>query len=59
MHRYVGIVVYDGLIEEIQTFEEPERATAYVSERRHEYGKDRTQDSLVWDIEAQLPVRIV
>lgn len=51
--------MHDGLIEEVQAFEEAGRASAYVTERRHEYGEDRTQDSLVWDIESQLPVRIV
>lgn len=51
--------MYDGLIEEVQAFEETGKATSYISERRREYGKNRTQDSVVWDIESQLPVRSV
>jgi len=56
MCRYVGIVLYDGLVEEALTFENQTKAISWVTRRRSVYGTEETSGSLAWDAERQLPV---
>lgn len=55
---YVGIVVFNGHFEEIQTFGDEQSAMAFVNERRHVYGMRESTGSLIWDTTLQLPVRV-
>jgi len=57
MCRYVGIVVYQGLVEDVLTFESEKEARTWVTQRRYVYGAEETSDSLTWDTRQQLPVR--
>jgi hypothetical protein len=57
MCRYVAIVVYQGLVEDVSTFESEADATAWVIELRQVYGWEDTSDSLAWDTTHQLPVQ--
>lgn len=57
MCRFVGIVVYQGLVEDVLTFESEIEAETWVMERRREYGTEETSDSLTWDTKQQLPIR--
>lgn len=59
MCRYVGVVIFKGQVEEVQTFMNEGHAMAYVNERRREYGMEDSSDSLTWDTKLQLPVRVV
>ncbi len=56
MCRYVGVVVYQGLIEDVSTFDSAAEAVAWVAKLRQIYGWDDTQDSLTWDAEHQVSV---
>ena len=56
MCRFVAVVVYQGLIEDVSTFESEAEATAWVNELRQVYGWEDTLDSLTWDTTHQLPV---
>ena len=56
MCRYVSVVVYQGLIEDVSTFESVADATAWVAVLRQVYGWEETSDSLTWDTEHQLPI---
>ena len=47
MCRYVGIVMYKGLVEEVATFEDVKLTTAYVIEGRSKYGIEEISESLV------------
>jgi hypothetical protein len=58
MCRHVGIIVYQGLIEEVMAFENETAATEWIAGRRLEYGIEKTLDSVVWDVRLQLPVRV-
>jgi hypothetical protein len=57
MCRYVGILLYEGLIEEVLTFDSARDADAWVVQRREEFGMDETLDSLTWDTAQQLPTK--
>jgi len=56
MCRYVGVVVYQGLIEDVSTFKSLAEAAAWVTILRQIYGWEDTQDSLTWDTEHQISV---
>jgi hypothetical protein len=57
MCRFVGIVIYQGLVEEVQIFETEATASMWLAQRRGEYEDEDTLDSLVWDVDLQLPSR--
>ncbi len=56
MGRFVGVVVYQGLIEDIMVFESATAARAWVDKRRADLGVDETSASTVWDAELRVPV---
>jgi hypothetical protein len=56
MCRYVGIAVYQGLVEEVLIFERETDATAWIAGRRREFGMEETLGSLTWDTKKQLPL---
>lgn len=58
MGRYVGIVMYKGLIEDFMTFDTIAAAVAWVAERRGEYGIEETSDSGVWDTGQRFLTRV-
>ena len=58
MCRYVGILLYEGLVEEVLTFDSATVAVAWVVQRRQEFGLEETLDSLTWDTAQQLPTKI-
>lgn len=49
MCKYVAILVYQGLIEDVNVFDEKEGATRWLSERAGESGIDCCGDSMIWD----------
>jgi hypothetical protein len=49
MCRYVGILVYQGLIEDVDVFNDKRKAGAWVSKLAEEYGPDNCADSIIWD----------
>jgi hypothetical protein len=49
MCRYVGIVVYKGIIEGVRTFDFAKEAEEWITQRRQDYGMEETSDSLIWD----------
>ncbi len=56
LRRYVAIVIYQGLIEDVSTFDSVSDATAWVATLRQVYGWEDTADSLTWDTRHQTPV---
>ena len=57
MCRYVGIVMYQGLVREVLTFDGDLDASSWVAGRRWGLGVEETMDSLVWDTKNQHPIR--
>jgi hypothetical protein len=57
MCRYVGILLYEGLIEEVLTFDCATDAAAWLVQRRQKFDLDETLDSLTWDTARQLPIK--
>jgi hypothetical protein len=49
MCRYVGIVVREGIIEDVRIFDFATVAEAWITQRRQNYGMKETSDSLIWD----------
>jgi hypothetical protein len=58
MCRYVGIVVYQDLIQDVSTFESESDANAWVAVMRGVYGWEETSGSLTWDTARQFPIYI-
>jgi len=58
MCRYVGIVVYQGLVEDVSIFKKAKKAQAWVMTLRQLYGWDDTSDSMIWDVVDQQPARL-
>jgi len=57
MCRYVAVLLYEGLVEEVLTFDSATDAVAWVVRRRQELGLEKTLDSLTWDTARQLPFK--
>jgi len=57
MCRYVGIVLYEGLVEEVSTFDSASDAVAWVIHRRQACGMEETAGSLTWATAEKLPVK--
>jgi len=55
MCKYVGIVVYEGIIEGVRTFDFAKEAEEWITQRRQDYGMEETSDSLIWDTGQQVP----
>ncbi len=49
MCRYVGILVFQGLIENVEVFDQKEEAVNWIGEQVKEYNVADFTDSLVWD----------
>jgi hypothetical protein len=58
MNRYVGVILYKGLVGEIRVFDAKVGAIDYLMERRRLFGLEDTSGSLVWDVIDQLPIAI-
>ena len=56
MCKYIGIILYDGLVEEVMAFENEMDATSWVFGQKGKYGTERTLGSVAWEVERQLPV---
>jgi hypothetical protein len=53
MCEFVGIIVYQGLVEEVQVFNKREEAVEWIAGKTNEYGIENTIDSLLWDVKEQ------
>jgi len=51
--KFVGIVVYQGLVEDVRVFNEKSSAIKWIAIKANEYGVEDSLDSLVWDVEKQ------
>lgn len=49
MCRYVAILVYQGIIENVDVFESKKDAGAWLSRLAEEYGAENCADSTIWD----------
>jgi hypothetical protein len=58
MGRYVGIVLYQGLIEDVMAFDKETAAREWVARRRLDFGLEETSDSIIWDTEFRLPLSV-
>lgn len=56
MSRFVVVILYEGLVGEIQVFSDEAKANKCLEERRRIFGWEETSGSLIWDIQTQLPV---
>jgi hypothetical protein len=51
MCKYVAILVYQGLIEDVRVFDNKEAAACWLSGCAEECGADNCTDSIIWDME--------
>ena len=58
MCEYVAILVYEGLIEGVNTFDNKDEAVAWISKQAEECGADRCADSVIWDVEKKMPIEL-
>jgi hypothetical protein len=58
MCRYVCILVFRGLVENVNVFDDKERATAWVGDLVREYGPDNCADSLIWDVNEKASIEL-
>jgi len=58
MCRYVAIVVFQGLIENVGVFEQKEEATEWIGRLAEEYGPCNCSDSIIWDTLDKLPIDV-
>ena len=56
MCEYVAILVYEGLIEDVNTFDNKDEAVAWISNQTEECGADRCADSIIWDNQQKTPI---
>ena len=53
MCKYVAILVFKGLIENVGVFDVKEEAARWLSGFVEEYGADNCADSIIWDTKEQ------
>lgn len=58
MCRFVAILVYQGLIEEVGVFDEKEDAAGWLSVLAERFGADDCADSIIWDTNRKTPISI-
>ena len=56
MCKYVAILVYQGLIEDVSSFDKKEEATKWLSGLVDEYNADNCADSIIWDTNEKAPI---
>jgi len=47
--RYVAILVYQGLVENVDVFNDKREAGGWLSKFAQEYGLEDCADSIIWD----------
>jgi hypothetical protein len=50
MCKYVAILIYQGLVESVDVFNDKRKAGAWVSKLADEYGPENCADSIIWDV---------
>jgi hypothetical protein len=58
MTEYVAILVYEGLIESVQIFDDKADAIAWIGAQVNECGADRCVDSTIWDMKKGEPIEL-
>lgn len=58
MCKYVAILVYQGLIEDVGVFDAKEEAARWLSDNAEEYGADNCADSIIWDARQKSPIHL-
>ena len=58
MTRYVSVVVFRNMVEDISIFEDRIEAASWIIELRLLYGWEETSESLIWDTVHQLPIEM-
>lgn len=58
MNRYVAIVMFQGLVEDVSAFEDMNQANGWVTTLRQLYGWEDTSDSVIWDVVNQAPAEM-
>ena len=56
MCKYVAILVYRGLIEDVSLFDKKKEATSWLSCFAKEYGAEDCADSIIWDAVDKSPI---
>lgn len=56
MCEYVAILVYEGLIENVNTFDDKGEAVAWIGKQVEECGVERCADSIIWDMKEKAPI---
>jgi len=58
MCKYVAILVYQGLIEDVGLFDKKEEAMRWLSGLVDEYSADNCADSIIWDTFSRSPINL-
>jgi hypothetical protein len=58
MCRYVGILVFQGVIENVNVFDQKVKAVAWVGKLVEEYGAGNCADSIIWDTLEEIPIEL-
>jgi len=56
MCRFVAILIFQGVIEDLSLFNKKEQAAEWLSKQIQEYDENDFADSMIWDIENHAPI---
>ena len=58
MCRYVAILVYQGIIENVNISNDKDKLVAWIGKLVEEYGADNSADSIIWDTHEETPIEL-
>lgn len=58
MCRYVAILVYQGIVENVNTSDDKAKAVAWIDKLVGEYGADNCADSIIWDTQEETSIEL-
>ncbi len=58
MCSFVGIIVFQGVVEDVHVFDSKTKAIGWIAEKTNEYGIENCSDSLLWDVERRSRINL-
>jgi len=58
MCKFVAILVYQALIEDVAVFDKKDEAARWLSSNVEQYGADECADSIIWDTQMKTPINL-
>lgn len=58
MCEFIAILVYEGLIEDVKTFDDKIEAITWITTNANECGVERCSDSVIWDMNEKRSIEL-